>query len=105
MRKLTKMAVTIGMVSLVGAGSAWAGKVADRQWRQAERIHQGVYSGELTRAEAHKLIRQQRHIRQLRARAWSDGRLTARERKIIVYRQDRASHLIYRFKHNHRVRW
>jgi CRISPR/Cas system-associated endoribonuclease Cas2 len=105
MRNLTKIAAIIGMVSVMGVGSALADKMVDRQWRQANRIHQGVYSGELTRAEARNLYRQLRHIQQLRVRAWSDGRLTARERKIIAHRQDRVSHLIYRFKHNHRVRW
>lgn len=105
MRKLTKMTAIIGMVSVMGVGSALADKVVDRQWRQANRIHQGIYSGELTRTEAHKLYRQQRHIQQFRVRAWSDGRLTARERRIIAHRQERVSHLIYRFKHNHRGRW
>lgn len=105
MRNAIKIAAIIGMVSLVGVGSAWAGKVADRQWRQAKRIHQGIYSGELTRAETCKLYRQQRHIQKLKARAWSDGRLSARERRIITNRQDRVSQLIYRLKHNHRWRW
>ena len=105
MHKIIKVAAIIGVVSMIGVGSAWAGRISDRQWRQEKRIHQGIRSGELTRHEARKLYQQQRRIRNFAKRAWADGWLSPRERVTIERRQDRASHHIYRLKHNNRSRW
>ncbi len=104
MRKATKVAAIIGLVSVIGAGSAWAGRVGERQNRQGVRVHQGLRSGELTRGEARVLAQEQRRIQRFKAHAWSDGRLSPRERGVIRRHQNSASRHIYRFKHNGRNR-
>jgi len=90
-----KKALTLAAV-MVFMGSMWtaaahAGRIHHRQVRQQKRICQGVRSGQLTRHETVSLERQQRHIRQSKRRAWSDGQLTPRERVRLEYQQDRAS--------------
>ena len=105
MNKMVKVAAIIGMVSVMGVGSAWAGRIGDRLKRQENRIRQGVYSGELTRGETRVLVREQRRIRHFRSHAWADGWVAPRERIRLEHLQDNASHRIYRFKHNNRYRW
>jgi len=75
-----------------------------RQHLQRERIQQGVKSGELTRGEAHRLRRQQRHINRVERRAEADGVVTAREEAKIERKQDRASKNIGFKKHNAKER-
>ena len=104
MRKMTQVAAIIGFVCVIGAGSAWAGRVGERQSRQGERIHQGLRSGELTRGETRVLAHEQRRIQRFKAHAWSDGRLSPRERGVLQRHQNSASRHIYRFKHNGRNR-
>ena len=43
------------------------------------------------------------HINRAKKRARSDGEITAKERIRLEKKQDRASRLIYRGKHNDRV--
>ena len=92
MRKIVIAATAIlVMVSFVGIDSAFAGRVKNRQVKQQKRIHQGVRSGELTKGEAIRLEKQQKHIQKSKRRAWSDGKLTPKERVRLEHRQDRAS--------------
>ena len=94
----------VGIGSLVASlalcDMAFAGRVARRQVRQQQRIHQGVQSGELTCKEIRRLEREQLRIQRAKRRAWSDGQLTPRERVHLEFMQDRASTHIYRLKHN-----
>lgn len=72
-----------------------------RQANQAERIHQGVKSGELTRHEAHKLAKGQRHIQQTIHQARKDdGHIDGQERAQIARMQHRQSERIYQQKHD-----
>ena len=104
MHGMAKVAAIIGLVSVIGVGSAWAGRVGERQIRQGARIQQGYRSGELTRGETRLLAREQRRIQRFKAHAWSDGRLSPRERGAIRRDQNAASRHIHRFKHNGRNR-
>jgi hypothetical protein len=74
--------------------------VTDRQRNQAGRIHQGVVSGELTKGEAHRLIRGQKHIREMKQDMRSDGKITGKERAILHRTQNRQSRRIYKQKHD-----
>jgi hypothetical protein len=105
MHRIIKMAAIIGVVSVMGAGSAWAGRVGDRQHWQKNRIRQGVQSGELTRKEVRVLVKEQRRIQKFKSFARSDGRITPKERWKLERLQDQANHRIYRFKHNTYDRW
>ncbi len=100
MKKVIAIVTVAGMLGTMGVSSAWAGRVAERQERQAKRIHQGVHSGELTRGETRSLVKQQHRIQHSKRRAWSDGKLTPKERVRLEVQQDKASRRIYRFKHN-----
>ncbi len=100
MKKMIAATVVFGLIGMIGIGNAWAGRISDRQGNQRHRIAQGLGSGELTRVETRILVKEQRRIRRTIARAWSDGRLTTKERVKIERRQDNASRHIYRLKHN-----
>ena len=79
-------------------------RIDRREANQRTRIHQGVRSGELTRHEAGKLRRGQRHVDRMEDRAKADGKVTAAERHRITRAQNRQSRRIYRLKHNNRER-
>lgn len=74
--------------------------INNRQHNQANRIHQGVQSGELNRREAHRLGQEQRQIRQEERAYRSDGKLTAAERRDLHQDQNQASRHIYKEKHD-----
>jgi hypothetical protein len=71
-----------------------------RQQNQAQRIRQGVASGELTARETKRLVKGQRHVNRLERGAKADGDVTAAERLRIEKAQDRQSRRIYRQKHD-----
>ena len=105
MKKIGIMLVVLVVITgLVYIDVALAGGVGKRQVRQQERILQGIETGELTRAEAGCLKREQRHIQRQKRTAWSDGELTRQERLRLERKQDRASRHIYRAKHNNITR-
>lgn len=79
-------------------------QVKKREVRQHARIHQGVKSGELTRAEAKNLREDQKDVRQDVRMAKSDGKVTAGEKKMIMKEENQNSREIYRKKHNDRER-
>ncbi len=94
-----------GMVTL-GSFPAMAGPYdsnvnrvqSEHEWR----IHQGLHSGQLTPGEYHRLERQQARIHDIEAqmRAHNRGRLTPGQKTQLAEMQERASHDIYRLKHN-----
>jgi hypothetical protein len=96
------------LLTLAGAGVAQAQPAAAtdtpridaRQARQQDRIQAGVADGSLTRAEAHHLQQQQRHIRHAERHAKADGVVTAQERQRLAAMQDHASRSIHRQKHD-----
>lgn len=102
--KMRNIKITaIGLILLAGfilAESALAGRVANRQTHQQNRIYQGVASGELTSSETRRLERTQNRIQKNKQQAMSDGQVTVRERARIEKQQDKASRQIYRLKHN-----
>ena len=78
--------------------------VNHRQHHQQQRVQQGVRSGELTRAEAHRLRHQQRYIRAEERRYKSDGVLTRDERRDLHRDLNRASRDIYNQKQDNEKR-
>lgn len=71
-----------------------------RQQNQRERIAQGIRSGELTRPEAHRLVRGEVNLHRHERAAKSDGVVTPRERAALNRHADRMSARIYRQKHD-----
>ena len=67
---------------------------------QRDRIHQGIKSGNITHREAMQLRMQQAKIRNFKAMAMADGRVTHSERALIRNEQRHANHNIYHQKHD-----
>lgn len=75
--------------------------IVKRQFNQQRRIGNGIRNGAVTPRQGARLERQQvrihRQVRTMRAR--HNGRLTAKDRRIIRHKQNIASRRIYRAKH------
>lgn len=105
LKPLTAAVLVLGAATAAQAmtpAERQAQRVDNRQARQAERIDQGVASGQLTRREERRLERQQQHIANMENRMESDGKVTGREAVRMERAQDRASRNIHRKKHNAR---
>ena len=103
--------IAIGAAALVlsgtvSASSAVAGTpvLDQREHHQAQRIRQGVKSGELTRPETRRLIAGEAKLHANEATAKSDGVVTARERARLQAEANRESARIYRQKHDAQTR-
>lgn len=98
-------ALAVTSVTLAdGAQRARDPGVNARQHHQAQRIGQGVRSGELTGREAAGLARDQQRIRQTERELKADGTLTAAERRDLHREQNQASEHIYDQKHDAQTR-
>jgi hypothetical protein len=75
-------------------------KVDARQNTQQARIQQGKQSGEISRREAARVRKEQKHIRRTERRAKADGDVTTAERRKLDRKQDRASRHIRRANNN-----
>ncbi len=90
----------VAMTAALAVTPASADIIDRRQANQAQRIDQGIRSGQLTRAEAAKLKAQQAYIRDLERKAERDGRVTRAEKARIQAAQNAASRSIYVEKHD-----
>jgi hypothetical protein len=91
------------LLGVAGVASAEPSRIERREVRQEMRIRQGERSGQLTKAEARKLQRGQRHVRRMEWRAaHREGRMGMRDRHRIQRAQNRQSRRIWRMKHNRR---
>lgn len=70
------------------------------QKKERKRIKQGVASGELNKAEARRLRKEQRRIARMEQHAKADGTVTKAERRRIKKEQRAASRHIVREKHD-----
>ena len=77
-------------------------RIDARQYRQAAAIRHGIVTGQLSRREAHHLVRQQRDIDRAEAWAQADGHVSWRERERIEAMQDHAGRSIRRELGDHR---
>ncbi len=105
MKRISAVLLAAALLALTASlASAATPRVDRREARQRARIHQGVVSGQLTRAEAVRLRAGQRHIQRLERRAKCDGVVTPRERARLERAQNHESRAIARLKHNARTR-
>ncbi len=94
------------MAALAGALICGAAQAAEtpvldqRQENQAQRIEQGVTSGQLNQREAARLERAGERLEANEAKAKADGKVTARERHRLQREADANSARIYRQKHD-----
>ncbi len=83
------------------ASNAQSTPVVDqREANQKARIKEGVKSGELTKAEAARLHKNQKHVKHAEAKAKSDGVVTPGERAKLDKMQDKSSKRIAKQKHD-----
>jgi hypothetical protein len=104
MRTKLFCAALIGVTALTAAAPADA-RINHRQYRQQQRIANGVHSGALNARETYRLERREGHIARYEARSRADGGgLSGRERYRIERMQDRTSRAIHRQKHDRQMR-
>ncbi|MBC7848266.1 MAG: hypothetical protein H7Y31_00955 [Chitinophagaceae bacterium] len=93
-----RVLILLTLIMGVAVGSADA-QIRNRH--ENARIGHGIRKGELTRAEAYHLKKQQHRIhRHERKARFNDGRISPRERKMLAYEKRKAGKKIYRYKHN-----
>ena len=80
------------------------GPINTRQENQKARIRQGVKSGELTRNEARRLVKEQAKIRTLERKAKSDGDITRKEARKLDRSLDKSSQRILKQKQDNQDR-
>lgn len=87
------------------AGAAQAQGVDQRHYDQQRRIDHGLRNGSMTPREARHVEHQQHSIdrQEARMRYRNGGHLNGYDRAVLQHREDRASHHIYRAKHNGRT--
>jgi hypothetical protein len=98
--KKIPLILVITIMALIWCSSAWAGRSNIRDYRQTQRIRQGIRSGEITRPEVRRLKNEHRHIDRAYRMALADGQLNWRERQRLRKMQGHVSRDIYRAKHN-----
>ncbi len=99
--KLTKLFIAAAFVVIASAANAQNTPVIDNtQKTEKKRIREGVKSGEINKAEARRLRKEQRRIARMERRAKADGTVTRAERKRIKREQRAASRHIAKEKHD-----
>jgi hypothetical protein len=93
----------LGVAAQAAAGPRQGRGINAREHRQAQRIHQGVKSGEITPAEKDRLKADEAGVRaEERVYRQSGDGLNARERRDLEKDLNKTSREIYRAKHNDR---
>ena len=95
-----KFTLILATLSFALVANAEGRRANVRQDVQRARIHEGVQSGELNRAEAARLRSGQRHVRRVERRAEADGQVSAEEQARLEQAQDVQSRRIERQKHD-----
>src|SRR5438477_11687252 len=99
---IMRRSIIIAILVSTIAGSAFAGRIGNREQMQQKRIAQGVASGQLTPRETVNLESREAKLNyEVRDfREDNGGKLTPRERVEVNRQQNRISAGIYRAKHN-----
>lgn len=105
LKRITFLAV-LAASPLLAAGPIVAGTpgLDQREHHQAQRVRDGVSSGELTRPEARRLVRGEVRLHRHEAIAKADGVVTNRERARLQHEANVESRRIYRQKQDAQVR-
>lgn len=108
MKRWNQLVLVAAACAVLGLGAVSADAATPsmnrREAWQRARIEQGVRSGRLTRGEAFRLRRGERHINRMDQRYGRDGMYGPGERMRMHRALDRESARIWRLKHNRRDR-
>ena len=100
-----KSKVLIALFALITLSvTAEARRDQKREARQEARIGQGIKSGELNKAEAHRLHKGQKRVDEAQKAAKADGVVTDQEKARLEKMQDVQSQRIYEQKHDEQQR-
>lgn len=99
----TRILLFAAMMFVAGIYDASA-QIKTHQKVQRHRIHSGVKSGAVTPKEQKVLNYRMHDVKQDAKLAKSDGKVTKPERKMIRKEQKKNSKLIYKTKHNNKVK-
>ncbi len=102
MKTIAIIAVGSMLCAVAAPTGVRAGEIRKRERHQERRIEQGERSGSLTPKETRRLENEQENIRDEKARAAADGKITRGERREIRHDQNAAGRDIVRKKHNAR---
>jgi hypothetical protein len=105
---IAALALTVGASAFAQAPAATVApkdptatpKIDQREVSQQKRIDQGVASGALTPKETAHLQKREAKIEADKQAAKADGNVTKEERRKLRKEEDRASHAIYKQKHD-----
>lgn len=78
--------------------------IDQQEFRQQQRIDQGVHSGQLTPREANRVNNELQRTERLEDKFKADGRLSRNERNVLNNRLHQSSQDISRLRHNDRQR-
>lgn len=95
--------VVLGLAASVAGAHPTTPRIDRREARQHARVQQGWRSGQLTRAEMHRLRSGQRRIHRMEWRAKRDGHVSGWERRRLTRAQNHEHRAIRRLRHNGRV--
>lgn len=98
-----KFVVAAAVIMALSISIANAQVVTDKPTSK-QRIKEGIKSGELTKAEAANLRRDQKELRKDVKEARKDGDLSRKERREIRHDKKHLNREIFRKKHNNRER-
>ena len=105
MKQLVLIIMIIGIaVSGIFAQSIKTPKIDKKQKVQLTKIKQGVKSGELTRFEAKKLMKQESKLQRKKQNAKADGIVTSKERKQLRKAAKKIDAKIYKQKQDKQKR-
>jgi len=80
------------------------GPIDQRQQNQKARIRQGVKSGELTRNETRRLVKEEARIRTAERKAKADGEITRKEARKLDRKLNKASRDVNKQKNDNQDR-
>ncbi len=101
---MKKLLIAFALTSVVTNQAVHAKTINKRQQNQANRIGQGINSGQLTGLETKRLIKQQANIAHKERQFKSDGQFTRKERVRVQHMQNHASTQIFKQKHDKQTR-
>ena len=105
---MKKLSLIIAAVLFISSGlfaqSVKTPKINKKQKNQLSRIEQGVKSGELTKRETKRLLKQEAKLQKQKKIAKSDGVVTKRERAKLNKEANKLSAKIYKQKHDKQKR-
>ena len=103
--KKTILVLTMLLITTSGLYSQSSIKMLDKkQTQQLKKIENGIQSGELTKVEAKKLIKQKRKLTKLNKKAKADGFVSPKEKAKLKKEVKKLDKKIYKEKHDRQKR-